>query len=323
MLDTMNMIKTSENIWQHTCHRFVEDLSQWQCHCIGWQDLSQWPCHCIEWHHTQNKLPRSTSGSEKTSKISNLQNDVRLFSIMFISSQARDSDLDAFFQHEKHYGLHSWHEMHPAKNKSVLVECLESLVPQQEGIIVSNVKIVYSSALVHVHNPKKSQIPIKTYKNYSHLMFLSYIRCVLLEVVCVVLMSTERIAWRHKLHGTVVLEINSRLTTHLFQRTGETSCALRWCNVLFPTPSKCHTGASASIWEETHLPPQSKCYIISNIRCLTKKPTHSFCFMPPICFITYYSIWYKQQVLVWFSQLLYVGHVSTLRYTPVTLLQLN
>ena len=84
--------------------------------------------------------------------------------------------------------------MHPAKNTSVLVEWLESLVPQQEGIIVIDVEIVHSSALVHVHDPKKYQIPIKPFQDYSQLVFLSYIRCVLLEVVCVVLMSTERIA---------------------------------------------------------------------------------------------------------------------------------
>ena len=110
---------------------------------------------------------------------------------MSISSQARDSDLDAFFQHEKHAWppqLASNSIMHPAKNKSVLVECLESLVPQQEGIIIIDVKIVDSSALVNVHVHKKSQIPIKT----KQLVFLSYIRCMLLEVIRVdVLMSTE------------------------------------------------------------------------------------------------------------------------------------
>ena len=57
---------------------------------------------------------------------------------------------------------------------------------QQEGIIIIDVRIVDSSALVHVHDPKKSQIPIKTSQDYSQLVFLSYIRCVLLEVVCVV-----------------------------------------------------------------------------------------------------------------------------------------
>ena len=68
------------------------------------------------------------------------------------------------------------------------------IVPQQEGIIVIDVKIVYSSAPVHVHDPKKSQIPIKTFQDYSQLVFLSYIICVLLEVICVVFMSADRIA---------------------------------------------------------------------------------------------------------------------------------
>ena len=109
---------------------------------------------------------------------------------------------------------------------------------------------------------------------------LSYIRCMLLEVVCVdVLMSTEDIAWRHKLNGTVALEINS-------------------IQELQPPDGK------------KLISPQSKCYIISNIWCLTKKPTHSFCFMPPICFITDCWSWFKQQILLWFSQLLSFGHVS-------------
>ena len=38
--------------------------------------------------------------TKATSKICNLQNDVHLFSRMNISCQTRDSDMDAFFEHE-------------------------------------------------------------------------------------------------------------------------------------------------------------------------------------------------------------------------------
>ena len=55
----------------------------------------------------KNNLPLLTSKSGKkptksTSKICNLQNDVHLFSRMYISCQTRDSDMDAFFEHENH-----------------------------------------------------------------------------------------------------------------------------------------------------------------------------------------------------------------------------
>ncbi len=55
----------------------------------------------------KNNLPLLNSISGKkpvksSSKISNLHNDVNLFSRMYISCQARDSDMDAFFRHENH-----------------------------------------------------------------------------------------------------------------------------------------------------------------------------------------------------------------------------
>ena len=42
-----------------------------------------------------------------TSKLYNLQNDVQLFSLMYISCQSRESDVDAFFAHENHAWLPS------------------------------------------------------------------------------------------------------------------------------------------------------------------------------------------------------------------------
>ena len=50
----------------------------------------------IEEHFIDNVTAKSSS------KISNLHNDVQLFSTMYISCQARDSDMDAFFRHENH-----------------------------------------------------------------------------------------------------------------------------------------------------------------------------------------------------------------------------
>ena len=82
----------------------------------------------------KNNLPLLTSKSEKkptksTSKICNLQHDVHLFSWMYISCQTRDSDVDAFFEHENH----AWSPSLAANgitSKSDLMECWESVVPE-------------------------------------------------------------------------------------------------------------------------------------------------------------------------------------------------
>ena len=64
----------------------------------------------------KNNLPLLTYKSGKkptksTSKICNLQTDVHLFSMMYISCQTRDSDMDVFFEHEIMPGLHRWRPM--------------------------------------------------------------------------------------------------------------------------------------------------------------------------------------------------------------------
>ena len=99
----------------------------------------------------KNNLPLLTSKSGKkptkpTFKIYNLQNDVHLFSMKYISCQTRDSDMDVFFEHENHDwppSLASNGIMHQT-SKSDLMECLESVVLKSE------------SALVHILDPKKS-----------------------------------------------------------------------------------------------------------------------------------------------------------------------
>ena len=137
----------------------------------------------------KNSLPLLNSSSEKkpaksASKISNLHNGVYLFSWMYISCQARDSNMDDFFMHENH----AWPPtlatnciMHHT-NKSDLMECLESLVPQPESAPNFDVKIVGGAALVHTLDPKKSKVPVKTFQDYSQLVFLPYLECMLQDV---------------------------------------------------------------------------------------------------------------------------------------------
>ena len=55
----------------------------------------------------KNNLPLFKSKLRKTSsksqmKMSSMKSDLQLFSRMYIASQARDGDLDTFFEHECH-----------------------------------------------------------------------------------------------------------------------------------------------------------------------------------------------------------------------------
>ena len=129
----------------------------------------------------KNNLPLLTSKSGKkptksTSKICNLKNDVDLFSRMYISCQTRDSDMDAFFEHEHHAwppSLASNGIMHQT-SKSDLMECLESVVPKSECVPDVDVKIVDGAPLVHILDPKKSQVSVNTFHDYAQLVFLPY-----------------------------------------------------------------------------------------------------------------------------------------------------
>ena len=138
----------------------------------------------------KNNLPLLTSKSGKkstksTSKICNLQTDVHLFSRMYISCQTRDSDMDAFFEHENHAwppALASNGIMHQT-SKSDLMECLEAVVPKSESVPDVDVKIVDGAALVHILDPKKSQVSVKTFHDYAQIVFLPYIERMLQDVV--------------------------------------------------------------------------------------------------------------------------------------------
>ena len=131
------------------------------------------------------------SSSEKkpaksASKISNLHNDVHLFSRVYISCQARDSNMDDFFMHENHAwppSLATNCIMHHI-NKSDLMECLESLVPQLESAPNVDGKIVDGAALVHTLDPKKSKVPVNTFQDNSQLVFLPYLERMLQDVGC-------------------------------------------------------------------------------------------------------------------------------------------
>ena len=117
-------------------------------------------------------------------KILNLQNDVRLFSRMYISCQSRESDVDAFFAHENHPwppSLASNGVMHRT-TKSDLMPNLESLAAQPTFPPRVDVKLVDGAALVHILDPKKSTATVNTFKDYANFVFLPHLKHMLEDV---------------------------------------------------------------------------------------------------------------------------------------------
>ena len=129
----------------------------------------------------KNNLPLlpSKSGKKLTKSTS------QICKMMCISCQTRDSDMDAFFEHANHAwppSLVSNGMMHKT-SKSDLMERLEAVVPKSESVPDVDVKIVDGGALLHILDPKKPQVSVKTFNEYAQLVFLPYIERMLQDVV--------------------------------------------------------------------------------------------------------------------------------------------
>ena len=125
-----------------------------------------------------------TKQSKSTLKIPNLNNDVNLFSKMYIACQDRESDMDSFFTHENHPwppALASNGIMH-CTNKSDLMSCLETIVSSSESVPKVEAKIIDGSAIVHLLDPKKSTQSVKTFEEYTKYVFLPYVQKMLNDV---------------------------------------------------------------------------------------------------------------------------------------------
>ena len=123
-----------------------------------------------------NNLPLLTSKSGKkptksTSKICNLQNDVHLFSRMYISCQTRDSDMDAFFEYENHAwppSLASNGIMHQT-SESTLMECLGYRNQNLFQMLMSTLLMMLPLFTYWIQRNHKS---VKTFHDYAQLVFL-------------------------------------------------------------------------------------------------------------------------------------------------------
>lgn len=122
--------------------------------------------------------------SKMKSKLSNMKSDLQLFSRMYISCQARNGDMDVFFQHENH----SWppslaeNNMMRLGEKADLLKCLEPLAQRPQNTPDVDVKIFDGAALVHTLDPKTATTSVKTFKDYAECVFLPYLKRQLVHV---------------------------------------------------------------------------------------------------------------------------------------------
>ena len=89
--------------------------------------------------------------AKHSSNLSNLNDDISLFSRMYVSCQARENDMDTFFKHENH----AWPPSLASCIKlmyrtSDLMKCLESLAPQPDNIPDVDFGIIGGAAFVWV-----------------------------------------------------------------------------------------------------------------------------------------------------------------------------
>ena len=109
-------------------------------------------------------------------KLSIMKNGLQLFSIMYISCQARNGDIDVFFQHENH----SWppflciNNMMGLGEKDELLKCWEQLAQRPQNTHDVDVKIFDRASLVHTLNPKFIVTNVKKFKDYAEGVFVSY-----------------------------------------------------------------------------------------------------------------------------------------------------
>ena len=106
-----------------------------------------------------------------------MKNDVQLFSRMYIACQSREGVLDSFFKHENHPWPSSLAENNSIRqgSKADLMGCLEALAPRPEDTPEVDMKIIDGAALMYTFDPKKSNVTVKTFRDFSQLVFLPYV----------------------------------------------------------------------------------------------------------------------------------------------------
>ena len=105
--------------------------------------------------------------SKTIPKVVNLTSDCRLYSKLYIASQAREGDLDEFFAYENHafpISISEYGKLRAAKNKSEFTQLLHKVFePQYEEPNVQ-MKVIDGTAFVNIYRLRIS----KTFREYCN-----------------------------------------------------------------------------------------------------------------------------------------------------------
>ena len=114
--------------------------------------------HCIV---KKNSVVISTSKQ----KVVNLSSDCRVYSNLYIASQAREYDLNEFFVHENHafpVSLSEYGKLHAAKDKFEFIQLLHKVFEPQYEKPTVQMKVIDGTAFVNICRPRTS----KTFGEY-------------------------------------------------------------------------------------------------------------------------------------------------------------
>lgn len=127
---------------------------------------------------SKNKLPLfSVASAKQKSKtkeqITTLKTNCTLFARLYIACQARQGDLDSFFQHENQKCPPSLSDMGQLRQgtKSDLLDCLEQCAPSGQDAPHVDVKIFDGAAVIHMLRPGGS----RTFEDYAQNVFLPFV----------------------------------------------------------------------------------------------------------------------------------------------------
>ena len=90
-------------------------------------------------------------------KVATLRSDCRLFSNLYIASQAREGNLEQFFAHENHaypVSLSEYVKLRKCPPKSDFIKCLHEIVEPHYEEPSIEMKIIDGAAFVNIFSPK-------------------------------------------------------------------------------------------------------------------------------------------------------------------------
>lgn len=119
------------------------------------------------------KNPVSKAQSRQKYQVSSLKSSCDLFARLYISCQARQGNIDEFFQHENQAAPPSLSDMGQLRqgNKADLLKCFEQITTEPQGSPEVQAKVFDGAAVVHLLPPKGC----RTFKDYAENVFVPYI----------------------------------------------------------------------------------------------------------------------------------------------------